>query len=77
MTKRNLTVQVDDDTIRRAKVLAARRNMSVSAIVAAEIKRLADDDERYEESRERAERAMRRATPRGGRTWSRHELHDR
>ena len=48
--KRNLTVQLDDDVIRRAKVLAAKRGTSVSGLVAAELDRLVAEDERYEEA---------------------------
>jgi predicted HicB family RNase H-like nuclease len=33
MSKRNLTVHVDDELIRQAKVLAARRGTSVSTLV--------------------------------------------
>lgn len=77
MAKRNLTVQLDDDVILHAKVLAARRGTSVSTLVAAELERLVADDDRYEESRKRAERALAGARPRGGRRWEREELHAR
>ena len=75
--KRNLTVQLDDEVIVQAKVLAARRGTSVSTLVAATLERMVADDERYEEARERAGRAVRQASPRGGRTWRRAELYDR
>jgi len=75
--KRNLTVQLDDDVIRRAKVLAAKRGTSVSGLVAAELDRLVADDERYEEAWRQARKAMGDATGRGGRAWQRDELHDR
>jgi hypothetical protein len=75
--KRNLTVQVDEDVIRRAKVLAAKRGTSVSVLVAQELDRLVTEDERYEEGWRRARRAMGNATARGGRQWSREELHER
>ena len=39
VTKRNLTVQLDEDVIQQAKVLAARRGTSVSTLVAAELSR--------------------------------------
>jgi hypothetical protein len=35
--KRNVTLQLDDHVIRRAKVLAAKRGTSVSGLVAAEL----------------------------------------
>jgi hypothetical protein len=75
--KRNLTVQLDDDVIRRAKVLAAKRGTSVSGLVAAELARLVTEDERYEEAWRRARTAMGDATVRSGRRWNRDELHDR
>jgi predicted transcriptional regulator len=75
--KRNLTVQLDDDVIRRAKVLAAKRGTSVSGLVATEIDRLVTEDERYDEAWRRARTAMGEATGRGGRRWDRGELHDR
>jgi hypothetical protein len=77
MARRNLTIQLDDDVIRLAKVAAARRGTSVSALVALELERLVASDERYDEARERAARAMDRARPRGGRSWVRDDLHDR
>lgn len=77
MAKRNLTVQLDDDVIGQAKVVAAKRGTSVSALVAAELERLVADDRRYEEAWQRARRALAGATARGGRRWQRDELHER
>jgi hypothetical protein len=75
--KRNLTVQLDDDIIRRAKVTAAKRGTSVSGLVAQELERLADADERYEAAQRRAEAALGRTAARGGRHWNRDDLHHR
>jgi len=77
MAKRNLTVQLDDEMIRQAKVLAARRGTSVSTLVAAELERLVAHDDRYEEACRRAQRALTGAARRGGRQWSRDDLHER
>ena len=77
MAKTNLTLQLDEDVIRRARVLAAKRGTSVSALVARELAGLVEQDARYEEARNRAEELMRAAAPRGGRSWRRGELHDR
>lgn len=75
--KRNLTVQLDDEVIRAAKVLAAKRGTSVSGLVAAELGRLVAEDERYEEAWRRARKAMGHTAGRGGRRWNREELHER
>ena len=66
MSKRNLT-----------KIAAARRGTSVSGLVAQQLERLADADERYDDAQRRAEYALARAQPRGGRRWSRDDLHQR
>ena len=75
MTRTNLTVQLDADVIRRAKVVAARRGTSVSALVAQEIDDLVAREQRYEDARRRAEALMAGAGPRGGRGWTRDELY--
>jgi hypothetical protein len=48
---RNLTVRLEGGTIRKAKVLAAKRATSVSRLVADEIDRLVREDEAYEQAR--------------------------
>ena len=77
MTKTNLTLQLDEEVIRRARIVAAKRGTSVSALVARELVGLVEQDARYEEARARAEELMRGAASRGGRSWRRDELHDR
>jgi hypothetical protein len=77
MARTNLTIQLDAEVIRRARIVAAKRGTSVSALAAQRLMDLVDEDERFEQSRVRAEAILRKAVPRGGRTWSRDELHDR
>jgi Family of unknown function (DUF6364) len=77
MARRNLTVQLDEEVIRRAKVLAAKRGTSVSGLVARELAELVAQDARYEEAWRRATEILARTVSRGGRTWRRDELHDR
>lgn len=77
MARTNLTLQLDSDVIRRARIVAAKRGTSVSALAAAKLAELVAEDERFEQARERAETILAQAAPRGGRTWTRDELHDR
>ena len=49
--QRNLTVKLDEATIRKAKVVAAKRETSVSRLVADEIARLVHEDDAYEQAR--------------------------
>jgi hypothetical protein len=75
MAKRNLTVQLDEEVIRQAKLLAARRGTSISGLVARELEQLVAQDARYAEAWRRAVKIMDSSVPRGGRTWRRDELY--
>ena len=76
VVKQNLTVQLDVEVIRRAKVLAARRGTSVSGLVAQQLEELTAADERYQRARESALRMLEQARDRGGRQWTRDELYE-
>ena len=75
MTKANLTLQLDKEIIRRAKIVAAKRGTSVSALVARQLAELAAHDERYEAARLRAGELMEQATERGPRNWTRDDIY--
>lgn len=77
MARTNLTLQLDTEVIRRARIVAAKRGTSVSALAATQLMGLVDEDERVEQARGRAEAILKKAVPRGGRSWTRDELHDR
>jgi hypothetical protein len=77
MGKANLTLQLDTDVIRQARIVAAKRGTSISAMVALDLADLVEQDTRYEAARARAIELMQDALPRGGRSWRRDELHDR
>jgi plasmid stability protein len=46
--RRNVTLTLDEDLIHKARVLAARRNRSVSALLREELSRLVAEDEAYQ-----------------------------
>lgn len=75
--RRNITIQLEESVIHQAKVLAARRGTSVSALLAQTLERMTVEDERYEQAKERALAALDEAEPRGGRNWRREDLYDR
>jgi hypothetical protein len=77
MAKRNLTIQLDEATIRHARVAAAHRGMSLSGLVAQQLSRLVEADERYERARSVALEAMSEAAGRGAPSWHREELYER
>lgn len=52
--KQNITVRLDRRTLRMAKVLAARRNTSISRMLAQQIETLVGEDDAYEQAHRRA-----------------------
>ncbi|MGW4109973.1 DUF6364 family protein [Actinosynnema sp. NPDC004786] len=77
MSKRNVTLQLDDEVIKKAKVLAAREGTSLSALLAHQITVLVAADERYEAAKRRALAALDHASDHGGLSWNREDLYDR
>ena len=76
--QRNITLTFDDEVLRKARVLAARRNRSISALLREELSRLVAKDEAYETAKRAAlERLERGVHLGGGPLPSRDELHDR
>jgi hypothetical protein len=53
-TKQNITVRLDRRTLRKAKVLAAKRNTSISGLPAAQLETLVGEDDAYEQGHRRA-----------------------
>lgn len=56
--RRNLTIRLDEATIRKARVLAARRSSSVSRVVSDEIARLVREDDLYASAQATAQRQL-------------------
>ena len=54
MIKQNITVSLPSQTIRKAKVLAARRGSSISGLLAEQIEILVGEDEAYERAERQA-----------------------
>ncbi|GGM66112.1 hypothetical protein GCM10012275_40830 [Longimycelium tulufanense] len=77
MSKQNVTIQLDEEVIQLAKVVAAKRGTSLSRLLAQQVTKLATAEERCEQAREVALKAMDEAIGRGGRHWRREDLYDR
>ena len=78
MPTRNLTLSLPDDLVRRAKVLAAQRDTSVSALVGELLTKALHEDDDYDEIWAAEAEAMRAGLLRVGPiTWTRDELHER
>jgi hypothetical protein len=76
--RQNITVQLDVDTIRKAKVLAAERGTSVSQLLASTIAAMVREEDRYQAARSRAMDLLKRGLHLGGSLRTRRdELHER
>jgi hypothetical protein len=76
--KQNLTISLDRQTIRMAKILAARRSTSISGLLARQIEFLVGEEEAYERAERQAMSLLDQAFHLGGVIRaSRDELHER
>ena len=73
----NLTIRLPRKTVQRARIVAARRGTSISALVAEKIEEVAGEDDAYEVARRHALRLLDRGFHLGGRAASRDSLHER
>ena len=54
MSKQNVTVSLTRQTLRKAKILAARRGSSISGLLAQQIEILIGEEEAYERAEQQA-----------------------
>jgi predicted transcriptional regulator len=77
MAKRNVTVSLDEETARWARVEAARRDTSVSSLLGDLLREEMERERSYEAAMRRWLAGPVRPLKRGGRYPSREELHER
>lgn len=76
--KQNVTVSLSPETIRKARVLAARRDTSISGLLAEQIEALTGEHEAYERAKRSALSLMKKGFHLGGTiAAARDELHER
>ena len=63
----NLTIKLPVDTIRQAKIIAAERGTSISALVAEKIEEAIGEDAKYQAARRRAVQWLEQGWHLGGR----------
>ena len=77
-TTQNVTVRLDRRTLRKAKILAAKRNTSISGLLAEQITALVGEDDAYEQAQRRALALLDHGFHLGGRIEvTRDEWHER
>jgi hypothetical protein len=79
MATRNITLSMPDELVRRAKILAAQRDTSVSGLVARLLEQLVGDVHDYDDVAAQESRLMQEGIGLrvGDVTWSRDDVHER
>lgn len=76
--KQNVTISLNRQLLKKAKILAAQRETSISGLLAREIESLVSKDEAYERSQRQALALLEKGFHLGGEILtSRDELHER
>ena len=76
--KQNVTISLDRETIRKAKIVAARQSTSISGLLARQIEILVGEEEAYERAERQAMTLLDQGFHLGGVIRvSRDELHER
>ena len=80
MDKQNVTLSIPKDTLRKAKILAVRRNTSLSGLLSQTLEELVSKDEAYSTARSRHLDLLENSIDLGTQgkvSWKRDELHER
>lgn len=80
METRNITLSLPEEVLREAKVMAARRGTSVSALLTGALREVVERESGYAAAKERSLAALgaqRDLGTQGEISWGRDELHER
>ena len=76
--KQNITLSLEKDLLRKAKLLAAKKDMSVTKLLSEQLNNVISEDDEYEAAKKRALTVLRKGLHLGSRiTTKREELHER
>ncbi|MGA9266833.1 MAG: hypothetical protein WCF79_18700 [Rhodomicrobium sp.] len=75
--RQNITIAVEQELLRKARVLAAQKGTSVSKLLSDELERLVGQADRYEKAKAEALADLNRGLRLGGQFASRDALYDR
>jgi Family of unknown function (DUF6364) len=73
--KRNLTIQLDEETINGVRALAERRGKSISGLVTTYLQQLVSEDEQYELAKRYALQLLDNSPDRGDWHWNRDQTY--
>lgn len=76
--KQNITISLDKEVIRKSKILAARRETSISKLLADSLESIVDREDFYEAAKRNGLYTLRKGFALGGvRKWKREDLYER
>jgi len=75
--KQNITLSLEKELIQRARILAARRSVSVSRLLSDELARIVQETDAYDKAKQAALSDLEKGLPLGGQPAKREELHER
>ena len=76
--KQNLTISLEKELIKKAKILAAQKETSVTGLLSEYLEKIVSEEEAYEKAKQKAFQKLKRGYSLGGqKPVSRDELHER
>lgn len=76
--KQNLTISLESELIVKARVISAKRRTSVTRMLADELRKIVEQDERYQSAKQKALADLKQGFHMGGSiTATRDDLHER
>ncbi|MGD9159836.1 MAG: DUF6364 family protein [Desulfobacteraceae bacterium] len=76
--KQNITLSIDKEILKKSKILAAKKEMSVSKMLGDILKELTEKDDEYLAAKKKAVKNLENGFHLGGeKTWCREDLYER
>lgn len=76
--KQNVTLSIEKEILKKGKVVAARKDTSISRMLAELLKNMVVNEERYEAAKRSALQLLKKPVHLGGKiSWKREDLYER
>jgi hypothetical protein len=76
--KQNITLSIEKELLKKAKLIAAKKETSVTKLLTEQLAKVVSEDEQYDSAKKRALTILRKGFHLGGRIVAkREELHER
>jgi hypothetical protein len=76
--KQNITLSLEKEIVKKGKVIAARKDISVSRMLSDLLRSMVENDERYEAAKRSAMQLLKKGIHLGGKiTWKKEDLYER